>query len=639
MSELSPEVLQIFREEANERLDRIEENLLLLEAVEDGAETIDALFRDAHSIKGNSGVVGLHDVRSIAHAMEDVLEQAREHAGLPRELIDPLLRATDAMRTIVAGGSVAPEPVIADLKAPRQEASEEPKAATNGKVVERRSMRVASDKVDRLLDSVGEGLLLHRRLEHLATDGASNGFSDELSRAEVLLGEMQQSVIHLRTLPLASITAPFPRAVRDLAAAQGKHVTLRMSGGETQLDRVILDGISETVVHLLRNAVTHGIELPAERERAGKDPAGRIDLRAEQRGGMVAIEVADDGRGVAPVLLREARRSGSLTEVLARPGLSTAREVTDAAGRGVGLDAVKAHVESLGGSVEVTSEPGAGTSVTLLLPLTLALLRVLLVERGDNVFGLPLGSVEEVTGVERKMILGGHASLERGGAAIALADLAGALAVTASPLPEKPPAAVVASSQRRIAVACDRLLGEEEVLVKSLGLLAGVPGYLGATILGDGRIALILDPAHLVLARAHREAAPAVDAAHAEPAKVLVVDDQFTVRELQRSILEAAGYRVVTARDGRDALDQLIKDSEIDLVATDVQMPEMDGFALLEAIRANPKRSSLPVVIVTSQGAEEQRRRGAELGADGYIVKDDFDQQALLTMVQRLVEH
>lgn len=634
MSDLSPEVLEIFREEANERLDRIEENLLVLEAVEDGAEIIDALFRDAHSIKGNSAVVGLQEVRAVAHAMEDVLETARDQGRLPAALVDPMLRATDAMRTFVAGGTAPVEPVIAELTAPR-----EAPAAGNGKPAERRSMRVASEKVDRLLDAVGEGLLLHRRLEHLAADGASDRISDELSHAEVLLDEMQQSVIRLRTLPLASITGPFPRAVRDLATGQGKQVALRISGGETQLDRVILDGISETIVHLLRNAVTHGIEPPAERERAGKDASGRIDLRAEQRGGMVAIEVADDGRGVTPALLREARRSGSLTEVLARPGLSTAREVTDAAGRGVGVDAVKAHVESLGGSVEITSEPGAGTSVTLLLPLTLALLRVLLVERGHQVFGLTLGSVEEVATVERKMVLRGNASLERAGSAVALADLAGAIGAAAEQLPERSPAAIVVSSQRRVAIACDRLLGEEEVLVKSLGLLAGVPGYLGATILGDGRIALILDPAFLVLARAHRDVAPAALPADYQPPKVLVVDDQLTVRELQRSILEAAGYRVVTARDGRDALDQLKQDGEIELVATDVQMPEMDGFALLEAIRENPQRSALPVVILTSQGGEEHRRRGAELGADGYIVKDEFDQQALLTMVERLVAH
>jgi two-component system chemotaxis sensor kinase CheA len=261
-----------------------------------------------------------------------------------------------------------------------------------------------------------------------------------------------------------------------------------------------------------------------------------------------------------------------------------------------------------------------------------------LVERDGQAFGLPLGSVHEVVTVGATMVLGGRTSIERDGAAVPVVDLADVLGASARPLADGAPAAVVVSSQRRIAVSCDRLLGEEEAVVKSLGLLADVPGYLGAAILGDGRIALILDPAHLALSRSQRRAAPEA-AVERAPAKVLVVDDQFTVRELQRSILEAAGYQVVTAGDGRDALDQLMRDAEIDLVATDVQMPEMDGFSLLEAIRRDPQRSTLPVLIITSQGGEEHRRRGAELGADGYVVKDDFDQQALLSMVHRLVEH
>jgi len=597
---LPPEVLQIFRDEAEERLDRIEQSLLALESSSDGGELVDALFRDVHSIKGNAGVVGMHDVRAIAHEVEDVLERAR--SGEERVDVDPLLRAVDTMRKLIAAGP-QPEPV----SAPEPEPERAPARST---------MRVASEKVDDLLDAVGE-----------------------LGRSEGAIVDVQRSVIGLRMLPLSSITGPFPRAVRDVAAAQGKQAALEISGAETQLDRVILDGISETIVHLLRNAVTHGVEAPDARAAAGKDQCGRIELRAEQRGGTVAIEVHDDGRGVAAHLLAEAAESGSLAEVLARPGLSTAGAVTQDAGRGVGLDAVKAHVEALGGSLEVHSETGAGTCVTLLLPLTVALLRVLLVERGGQPFGLPLSSVQEVTIVERPMVLGGRASIERDGAPIPLVDLASVLGGAATPLADHAPAAIVASSQRHVAVRCDRLLGEEEAVVKSLGLLAGVPGYLGAAILDDGRIALILDPAHLVTARAPRDASSAPAPVEQAAAKVLVVDDQFTVRELQRSILEAAGYRVVTAGDGREALGELTRDTEIDLVATDVQMPEMDGFALLEAIRALPERGDMPVVIVTSQGGEEQRRRGAELGADGYVVKDDFDQQALLTMVHRLVEH
>jgi two-component system chemotaxis sensor kinase CheA len=504
-------------------------------------------------------------------------------------------------------------------------------------------MRVASEKVDRLLDVVGETVLHHRRLEHIVEDEQARGresVEEELGRGDVLLDELQDSVIRMRTLPLSSITGPFPRAVRDLAAEQGKDVELAIAGAETQLDRVILDGISETITHVLRNAVSHGIEPPDEREQAGKPRRGRIELFAEQRGGMVAIEVADDGRGVAPELLERAREAGSLTDVLAAPGFSTAGEVTDVSGRGVGLDAVKSHVESLGGSLEIASEPGAGTNFVVLLPLTLALLHVLLVERGGRPFAIPLGAVQEAITVTESTSLAGRTALELRGSSVPLADLAELMGAAAPDLAASPPAVVVASSQNRAAAMCDTLLGEQEVVIKTLGLLAGVPGYLGAAILGDGRIAPVLDPAFLARARPRGRTAVAPAAASERgAARVLVVDDQFTVRELQRSILEAAGYEVVTARDGREALEVVRRDEGIELVVTDIQMPELDGFGLLEAIRGDEARGSLPVVVITSMGDEEHRRRGAELGADAYIVKEDFDQQALLETVRRLVGH
>jgi two-component system chemotaxis sensor kinase CheA len=426
-----------------------------------------------------------------------------------------------------------------------------------------------------------------------------------------------------------------------MAAAEGKDVELVLIGADTELDRVILESLSEPLVHILRNAVAHGIEKPADRKRAKKPKRGRVELRAEQRGGLVEITIADDGRGVSPETAEAARREGSLAEVLARAGFSTADEVSSLAGRGVGLDAVKTHVESFGGSLEVHSEPGSGTEVVLLLPLALALLEVLLFERGGAVFGLPLATVEEAIAVGDTLSLEGRPSLELRGRSIPLHDLAVLVGASAPPLPPRAPALVVAAGGRRIAAACDVLLGEEELVVKPLGpLLRNVEGYLGAAILGDGRIALLLDAGSLTRGTP-RAARPAVVAADLpqEPGapKVLVVEDSFTVRELQRSILEAAGYRVATARDGRDALDVLDRDEDIGLVLTDLEMPEMDGLELTAVIRADPTRASLPIVIVTSRGSDDDRRRGIEAGADAYMAKGSFDQSALLEAVERLV--
>lgn len=498
-------------------------------------------------------------------------------------------------------------------------------------------------KVDRLLDAVGESVVQTRRLEH-ALGSADVGQADEsteweMGRGKLMLAELQRAAIDMRTLRLGSITGGYPRAVRDMALTAGREVSFEIRGGETQLDRVILDGITDTIAHLLRNAVAHGIEAPEERELAGKPRAGRIVLRAEQRGSVVAIEVTDDGRGVAPAVAQQARQAGtSLAAVLCEPGFSTTTEVTDVAGRGVGLDSVRADVESFGGSLEIESAPERGTVTTMLLPYSIALMQVLLVERAGQVFGLPLASVEETSIVERSLALAGSDALEVRGHAVALCDLAMVLGWPASPLRSRPRAVIVSSSGHSQAITCDQVLGEQEVVLKSLGaLLAGVPGYLGAAIIDDGAIAPILDPAFLTR-RLARRAAPTLEVKAESPARsVLVVDDQFTVRELQRGILEAAGYRVLTGRDGRDACRQIADDPQIELVVTDLDMPEMDGIELLQTIRQDPRRSSLPVVVLTSRASEADKRRGMEAGADAYIAKDEFDQRTLLDTVERLL--
>jgi two-component system chemotaxis sensor kinase CheA len=277
--------------------------------------------------------------------------------------------------------------------------------------------------------------------------------------------------------------------------------------------------------------------------------------------------------------------------------------------------------------------------VGVLLPLTLALLNVLLIERGGQAYAIPLISVREAVAVKEQTSLAGRVALELRGSSVSVSDLAELIGAAVPDLPSNPPAVIVSSSEHTAAVMCDALIGEEEVVTKNLGLLTGIRGYLGGAILGDGRIALVLDPAFLARAQGRGRGAVKPKPDDRATKRVLVVDDQFTVRELQRSILEAAGYEVSVARDGREALEALDRDGEIGLVVTDIQMPEMDGFAMLESLRSDDRRRSLPVVVVTSIGDEEHRRRGAELGADAYIVKEDFDQQALLETIRRLMGH
>jgi two-component system chemotaxis sensor kinase CheA len=633
LSSSDREIHELVRQEAGDCLQRMESNLLALESGDGGEGEIDSILRDAHSVKGSASMVGWRQAAALASAIEDKMEQAREQGGFAPQAAGELLQEVDGLREALG---VDP---TATGAAPAQPAP----GATPAAPEQAATIRVPAAKVDRMLDVVGETVLYHRRLEHALGDSAREGHqaAEQLDLGERLLDDLQESVVQMRTLPLSTITSPFPRAIRDLASQEGKDVELTIAGADTQLDRVILDGISETIVHLLRNSVAHGIEPPAEREAAGKAPTGRLELRAEQRGAMVAIEVADDGRGVSPDLIERAEQGGSLAEILAETGFSTAAEVTGVAGRGVGLDAVKRHVESLSGSLEVRSEPGRGTEVTMLLPLTLALMRVLLFERAGDPFALPMTSVGRVLSVRETTSLGSRPSLDLEGEAVPLADLSRLIGGAGPALAERSPAVVIESLGRRLAVASDALLGEEEVVIKSLGsLLAGLPGYLGAAILGDGRIALVLDPAHLLKTPLEAEAVAVSAAEESEErvaARVLVVDDQFAARELQRSILETAGYRVEVARDGREALGRIGELADLDLVLTDVQMPELDGFQLLEAIRADAQHGSLPVVMVTTLGDEASRRRGAEAGADAYIVKEEFDQRTLLETIERLV--
>jgi two-component system, chemotaxis family, sensor kinase CheA len=691
VSGLDTELTDIFHDEATQRLDRMDEVLLAIESGHGDAEAVNSLFRGAHTIKGAAGMLGLDDIRTLAHAAEDVLDRARGGRTFPPGLAPPLLRVTDALRRLVAGsadsagpvgpagpaGSAEPvaelvgelaacrdalpdggqdadrsEPALAD-ESPSADASAPGDAHPERPASPARpppAIRVPAAKVDHLIDVTGEIMQNRHRVEHLMGQQAQlpPDLGDQISGGGRMLDDLMETAVGMRTLPLAAITTRLPRAVRDIAQAAGKQVDFVVSGASTEFDRVIVESLSEPLTHLLRNAVGHGIELPAERERAGKPPRGHVELRAVPRGSMVEIVVADDGRGVSPEVMEEARREGSLAGVITRPGYSTAAEVTELAGRGVGLDAVKEYVIGLGGSLEVRSEPGRGMDVVLLLPLALALTEVLLFERGPGVFGVPLAAVEEVLLVAKTMMLQGQAALAVRGASLPVTDVAALIGAAAPPLGDRSPAILLSVGGRRAIVTCDALLGTEEVVAKSLGL-AGAPGYLGAAILGDGRIALLIEPATLTRG-SRRTPGPArpepgpeqgpgqkPDPGPAAPPQVLVVEDSFTVRELQRSILEAAGYPVVTARDGRDALVAIRGNPQIALVITDLEMPEMDGIELTRAIRADPARSALPVVIVTSYGAEADRRRGIEAGADAYMAKRSFDQQALLATVEQLV--
>ena len=662
---------EIFVDETIERLDEMDAVLLAIESASSGhqsaghhsagpgradAEAIDTLFRHAHTIKGGAAMLGMPRIEAVTHGIEDVLALARDGGAIPAGLETLLLRATATVRQQVTGevaeadAEAEVEAVVAELAdrqswiqaAGEQRQDSQPAVARpEQRPRQSRPLRVSAEKIDSLLNLVGEVVQDRRALAHALGDlAAPQEIVDVLAGGDRTLDQLKDISINMRTLPLSVIAGPLPRTVRDMARQAGKDVELTITGSDTELDRLILESLPEPLTHLLRNAVSHGIETPRTRLATGKPERGRIELRAEPRGSQVEIAVSDDGQGVSEQVLAEARREGSLAEVLGRAGYSTAGEVTGLAGRGVGMNAIKTYVESLGGSLEIRSTPGLGTEVILLLPLAMALLEVLLFERDAAVFGVPLAAVEEVLPGQPDHALGGRPCVEVRGRVIPVTDFAAAIGATARPLAENAPALLISAGGSRAIVSCDALIGQQEVVVKPLGpLLAGIGGYLGAAILGDGRIALLVEPSFA--ARRQRQQGPtAVTQTASEPdaaSKILVAEDSFTVRELQRTILQAAGYQVVTARDGREALQALRRDADIALVVTDLEMPELDGLELTKSIRADPARSSLPVVIVTSHASQEDRRLGIDAGADAYMSKHSFDQHELLATVERLV--
>jgi two-component system chemotaxis sensor kinase CheA len=496
---------------------------------------------------------------------------------------------------------------------------------------------------------------LKRDLDRLAA--AMKSDSRALDQAVTPLDDEVHAV---RMLPFAETCAGLDRTVRDLAHAGGKEVELIVAGGKVELDRSILEGLKDPLRHLVRNAVDHGIELPAARQQAGKNPCGRIVVTAALRGSQVEVAVQDDGRGLNLDALRELarrRRIGGETAVLTEqelvnliflPGLSTASIITDVSGRGVGLDVVKSRVEALHGTVTVSSVPGQGVCFTLTVPLTLTMLRAVLVNAGGQTFAFAGTNVHKFVLIDPREFrtVAGREMLILGGQPIPFAHLSAVLQTGTAPGPpsaanDKMPVLVVAAGEKRVAFGVDEFLAEQEILVKSLGpRIRQVPMVAGATLLASGKIALVLNGANLVRAALGRSFAPPT-VRSAEPAatvrkRLLVAEDSITTRTLEKSILEGAGYDVATAVDGQAAWEYL-KDHDVDLIVSDVEMPNMDGFELAEAVRASQKLRSTPLILVSARETDQDKAHGIAVGADAYLVKSAFDQRNLLETIAQLL--
>jgi two-component system chemotaxis sensor kinase CheA len=472
--------------------------------------------------------------------------------------------------------------------------------------------------------------------------------------------QLQQDVRRVRTVPAESVLQGFRKMMRDLARDEGKEIDFRVSGLEIEGDRLVLQVLKDPLMHILCNAVSHGIESPDERQRQGKDPVGRVTLHLETQGNRLHIVVEDDGRGidvrqvsetaVRRGLLSRAEAAATPPDELARlvfrPGFSTAHTVTGLAGRGMGLSVVQEAAARLQGEVSWQARDGPGTRLVLSVPLSIATQRLLLVSCRGQMFALPVHAIERLLRIKQAEVesVEGRPMVLVRGQPIPLLSLAQLLKLDQAEVSVTDgylPLILLRSGPRRVAVAVDALLAERDSVIKELDAPARhVRTLAGGILLEDGAVALVLNPAELLSAPQPAERAPVLKTVAAGPPKktatVLVVDDSLTTRTLEKSLLEAHGYDVRIAMDGVEALAQL-REELPDLVITDIQMPRMDGFRLLEEIKKEPRLARLPVIVVTSMETREDQERGLALGADAYIVKKKFDHQELLETIRQII--
>lgn len=676
---------QYFRVEARELLDGLSRGALDLEKAPDDKALVARLLRLAHTLKGAARVVQLRELGDLAHAVEDALGPHREEGTppLPQRAVDAVLRLLDEIAAGVAAlgpaGGARPEGT-----APAERPGDDPFHSVRVDVRELDELLAAVleagvqvttlgrelgalDRVDEFARALGDQLSSRRAVEGgAAVVPKARALLEELRRA---LGEARRTLAvradhagseladvrgaadRLRLLPARAVFGSLERAARDAARALDRAVAFEAVGGDVRVDAGVLAAVRDALLHAVRNAVAHGIEPAAERAREGKPPTGTLRIEVARRGRRVVFSCQDDGRGIDAARVRAAAvRKGlvapeaaaaldraALAALLLRGGVSTSATVDAVSGRGVGLDVVRDTAARLEAQVSLRSAPGAGTTVELAVPVSVAALSALHLDAGGATAALPLDAVRSTTFVSPDAIvrLPEGTGIEHEGVVIPFVPLA---RILRRPLPAARrfwSTVVVQAGSRLVAVGADRLAGTSDVVVRPLPAFVEVePAVAGAALDAEGNPRLVLDPAGLLAAVAGGAAAPEPRPERGR-APILVVDDSLTTRMLEQSILESAGYEVDLAVSAEEALAKA-RARRFGLFVVDVEMPGMDGFEFVRVTRGDP-RTAAPAILVTSRGAPEDRQRGLDAGASAYVVKSEFDQGRLLAKIEELL--
>ncbi|WP_430789938.1 hybrid sensor histidine kinase/response regulator [Actinoplanes sp. G11-F43] len=677
--------LRYFRVEARELVDQISAGVLDLDQ-RPGPEPVAMLLRVAHTLKGAARVVKQKEIADHAHAFEEILVPHRGDDATPiaAEEMRELLRLNDAIAACVTVMEKPPAPP--DEKKPetakpeqREEVSLAPKTATadldelldaigetntrmaplrTGCATVERLHRSAEALADQLRVGRGGAAATRAAAERLAAELGSAGrrFTDAVDQIERELEDVRARAEGLRLVPVSSVFTTLRRAVRDAADSEGKRVRFQAKGTGIRMGAHLLGPVSGGFLHVVRNAVVHGIEPEQDRVAAGKPAEGTITVEVERRGRFAIFRCVDDGRGFDLEALRrtaEARGlwsagsgppdSDQLLGLVLHGGISTSPAVTEVSGRGIGMDAVREVAAQLQGEVRVHSTPGRGATVELIFPLALLAMTGLNVEAGGTVATLPLDVVRACVRLspEEAAAAATAGRIVYDGSAAPFLPLAEAL-YTGSTVPDSPgmgAAVVVNGSGGVFAIGVDRLAGTSGLVARPLPELAPASAVVGSvSVDADGNPRLVLDPQGLAdeVFRGHQAGARPAAVTVAAPLPILVVDDSLTTRMLERSILESAGYEVDLAASGEEGLEKA-RARRYGLFLTDIDMPGIDGFTFVERTRADPKLAVVPAILVSSRASAADRDRGRAAGASAYVVKGEFDQEQLLGHIRRLV--
>ena len=656
-----------FRIEARELLDGLVQGVLELER---GATTPDLyarLLRQAHTLKGAGRVVKQSAIAELAHGIEDVLSTQRAtEQPLSKENASKLLASLDQVKELLRKldpeAPAKPAVVIADdepletlrVDIQKMDALLRTVTDTSAHVGGLRREVAAAERMRAISRSLAEhvpGGRAHVLLQELQgeIDRLSRALTIDVERVETGLADIQDVTHGLRLIPARTVFPLLERTVRDAGQELGKDVSFETHGGDVRLDAQVLASVRDALMHVVRNAVTHGIESAKARAGAGKPATGSVVLTVERRGGRVAFVCRDDGGGVdieavrrigvARGTLKESATADDVLRVLAAGGISTATSVTELSGRGIGLDVLRATTSQLKGETTLTTERGRGTSFTVTVPISIASLQGLVVEIGGLAATIPLDAVRRTMRIAEADIArtATSGSILHEGHVIPFVPLDRALR-RPSPTSRRRSvwsAVVLESGGRGVAVGVDRLLGTANVVMRVLpDMIAADPVIAGATLDAEGNPQLVLDPAGLV--RSSEQVLVDTEREETPRAPILIIDDSLTTRMLEQSILESAGYRVELATSAEEGLAKA-RAKRYSLFVVDVEMPGMDGFGFVAATQADPALRDTAAILVTSRNAPEDKRRGAQVGARAYVVKGEFDQGQLLAAIQRLI--